>query len=181
MHDGWSDRESTLLKEGRVDRVPGRNHPSLSEGGGAEKCSPCDSEASSVPRPPNEVRHRLILIVEDHPDTQSAVAELLIERGWNVALASDGDIALHSMRENRPELVCLDLNLPNISGYDVCEAMRSDPLLKDIPVLMTSARVTLDVRANSIEAGADVYLAKPFDFDDLAARIEELVASRPAR
>jgi two-component system chemotaxis response regulator CheY len=160
MHDGWSDIESTLVKEGPIE----------------------DSETSSVPRPRNEVRrHRLILVVEDHPDTQSAVAELLIERGWDVSLASDGDIALHSMRENRPELVCLDLNLPNISGYDVCEAMRSDPLLKDIPVLMTSARVTLDVRANSIEAGADVYLAKPFDFDDLAARIEALVASRPAR
>jgi CheY-like chemotaxis protein len=123
---------------------------------------------------------RLILIVEDHPDTQSAVAEVLESRGWDVAVASDGHTALKIMREHHPELVYLDLNLPHISGYEVCEQMKTDPALKDIPVLMTSASVTPGVHAFSLDAGADAYVPKPYDFNKLAVMIEELVASRNA-
>ena len=134
-----------------------------------------------MPRPRSEGRpRRLVLIVEDHPDTQSAVAEVLEDLGWDVAVASDGDLALHIMRDRRPDVVYLDLNLPHISGYEVCEEMRTDPALRNIPVVMTSARVTVDVRANSLEAGADVYVAKPYDVDHLVSLMEDLLASRSA-
>jgi two-component system phosphate regulon response regulator PhoB len=123
---------------------------------------------------------RLVLIVEDDPDVQEAAAEHLTERGFEVVLASDGDTALQIVRERRPAIVYLDLNLPHISGYDVCEAVRTDPTLSDVAILMTSARGSIDVRAYSLEAGADAYLPKPYDLDELSDRIEELLAQRKA-
>ena len=123
-------------------------------------------------------RSRLVVVVEDHPDTQSAVAEQLRECGFEVAVASDGITALRIIRERRPEIVYLDLNLPHISGFDVCEQIRADPDLKDVVILMTSARGTLDVRANALEAGADAYVPKPYDFDQLLAHVERLSLDR---
>jgi DNA-binding response OmpR family regulator len=123
-------------------------------------------------------RRRLVLVVEDDPDVQALAAEHLTQRGFDVALAADGHTALRILRESRPELVYLDLNLPHISGYDVCEQIRNDPALRDIAVIMTSARCTFDVRAHALDAGADVYLPKPYDIEELSERIEELLARR---
>jgi DNA-binding response OmpR family regulator len=121
---------------------------------------------------------RLILVVEDEPDIRSLVAEQLIAAGYDVCLASDGETALQLVRERRPGLVCLDLNLPRISGYDVCEQIRMDPAANDIAILMTSARNSLDIKAFSLEAGADAYLAKPYPLQRLTAEIDELFELR---
>src|SRR5215475_4006688 len=123
-------------------------------------------------------RSRLVVVVEDHPDTQSAVAEQLRECGFEVAVAGDGITALEIIRQRRPELVYLDLNLPHISGFDVCEQIRADPDLKDVVIVMTSARGTLDVRANALEAGADAYVPKPHDFEQLMAHVRKLSIGR---
>jgi DNA-binding response OmpR family regulator len=123
----------------------------------------------------------LVLAVEDHPDTRSAIAEHLAERGWAVEVALDGDTALRLAREQRPDLLYLDLNLPGISGFEVCEHIRADPLLKDVAILITSARRAVDVHAYSIEAGADAYLAKPYDLDRLTAVLEELGRAKGPR
>jgi DNA-binding response OmpR family regulator len=115
-----------------------------------------------------------VLVVEDHPDTQSAVAEQLAECGFEVAVASDGIEALRMIREKRPALVYLDLNLPHISGYDVCEQIRADPELADVVILMTSARGTLDVRAHALEAGANAYVPKPYSLEQILSHVEQL-------
>jgi len=119
-------------------------------------------------------RGPLVLIVEDHPDTQSMVAEHLTGRGFEVVVAADGITAMQIVRDRRPRLVYLDLNLPHISGYDVCEQIRADPELEDIAILMTSARHTVDVHAYSLEAGADVYMPKPYNFEELTDQVERL-------
>jgi DNA-binding response OmpR family regulator len=120
----------------------------------------------------------LVLVVEDEPDIQSLVAEHLIDAGFDVCLASDGEVALRIIRERLPALVCLDLNLPRISGYEVCEQIRADPELEGISILITSARNSLDVRVFSLEAGADAYLIKPYALTDLADEIDRLFAVR---
>jgi DNA-binding response OmpR family regulator len=122
-------------------------------------------------------RSRLVLVVEDHPDTQSAVAEHLAQLGFEVAVASDGLSALALIRERRPTIVYLDLNLPHISGYDVCEQIRADPELQNVAILMTSARGTLDVRAHALEAGADAYVPKPYSLEQLVSHLERLKPS----
>jgi CheY-like chemotaxis protein len=121
---------------------------------------------------------RVALVVEDHPDTQSALAAHLEQHGWDVALASDGDTAVRIAHETKPALICLDLNLPNISGYDVCEQLRSDPTLEGAIILMMSARCSVDVHAYSLEAGADAYLPKPYDLDEVLLVVERLRARR---
>ena len=80
---------------------------------------------------PPASRH-LVLIVEDHPDTQSALAEVFEQNGYETVVASDGDAGLRIVREKHPALVCLDLHLPRISGHEVCEQIRKDPSLSDV-------------------------------------------------
>src|SRR4029079_18752210 len=89
----------------------------------------------------------LILVVEDHPDPQAAVAYYLGNRGFEVEVASHGDDAMRLLREKRPDLVYLDMNLPQISGYEVCEQIRSDGALQKMGILMTSAQSSLQVEA----------------------------------
>ena len=121
-------------------------------------------------------RGQLVLVVEDHEDTQTCVAEQLADYGFEVLTASDGESALDLIRERRPAVVYLDMNLPNVSGYDVCEQIRADPSLQDIPVVMTSAQTSVSVRAACIEAGADAFVPKPFHLDAFAEMLGRIVS-----
>jgi two-component system, OmpR family, phosphate regulon response regulator PhoB len=121
-------------------------------------------------------RGQLVLVVEDHKDTQTCVAEQLADYGFDVMTASDGESAMRLIRERRPALVYLDMNLPNVSGYDVCEEIRADPSLQDIPVVMTSAQTSINVHAACIEAGADAFVPKPFQLDLFAEMIGRMVS-----
>jgi DNA-binding response OmpR family regulator len=125
-----------------------------------------------------QTRVRRVLVVEDEPDIQNMVAQHLTGEGFDVCLASNGEMALQIAREKLPSVVCLDLNLPRISGYDVCEQIRTDPALNGISILMTSARSSLDIRVFSLEAGADAYLTKPYGLEQLRAEIELLFEAR---
>jgi DNA-binding response OmpR family regulator len=123
---------------------------------------------------------RLILLVEDEPDILSMVADHLTAAGFEVCLAQDGEAAMQRIRERNPAVVCLDLNLPRISGYEVCEQIRADPAIRNISILITSARSSLDVRVFSLEAGADAYLIKPYGMKQLIDEVERLFALRAA-
>jgi DNA-binding response OmpR family regulator len=127
---------------------------------------------------PTSADFGLVLLVEDDPDIRSLVAEHLIKIGFDVCVAADGERAMQMIRERLPGVVCLDLNLPRISGYDVCEQIRADPTIKDISILITSARNSLDVRVFSLEAGADSYLTKPYGMKQLTHEIERLFELR---
>ena len=96
-----------------------------------------------------------------------------------MAVAADGDAGLRLARARRPDLVYLDLNLPKASGFEICEVIRADPILKDVVILMTSARGTVDVHAYSIEAGANAYLAKPYGLDRLTEMLDDLIQAAP--
>ena len=122
---------------------------------------------------------QLVLVVEDHEDTQTCVAEQLADYGFEVLTASDGESALDLLRERRPALVYLDMNLPNVSGYDVCEQIRADPALQDIPIVMTSAQTSITVRAACLEAGADEFVPKPFQLDAFAEMVGRIVSRAP--
>jgi CheY-like chemotaxis protein len=121
-------------------------------------------------------RGQLVLVVEDHEDTQTCVAQQLEDYGFEVATASDGESAMRLMRERRPALIYLDMNLPNVSGYEVCEQIRTDPSLQDIPIVMTSAQKSVSVRASCIEAGADAFVPKPFQLDLFAEMVGRMIS-----
>jgi DNA-binding response OmpR family regulator len=128
--------------------------------------------------PPNSRPKPLILVVEDHLDTQAAVAEHLGQRGFDVEVASLGHDAMRILREKHHDLVYLDMNLPHISGYDVCEQIRTDGALRETGILMTSAQSSIQVEAFCLEAGADAFLGKPFEVEEVAEYISRILLAR---
>src|SRR5690349_4905973 len=100
----------------------------------------------------------LVMFVDDEPLLCKNVTSHLSNLGIDVVAVGDGDAALKALCERRPQLVCIDVKLPGISGYEVCEQIRSNSSLDDVIVLMTSQRVSLEARAHSYEAGANAYL-----------------------
>jgi DNA-binding response OmpR family regulator len=122
-----------------------------------------------------------LLVVEDEPDLADAVAKGLRRDGYAVDVALDGEAAVDRLSVNAYDLVCLDLNLPDMDGLDLCRRLRTDPFLRpaeDEPaprVLMLTARGTLADRVAGLDEGADDYLAKPFAFEELQARVRTLL------
>jgi CheY-like chemotaxis protein len=124
-----------------------------------------------------DVSQRTVLVVEDSPLFRKMVAEFLHALGiTRIQEASNGRSALEMLAQSRPDLVCLDLTLPDVSGYDVCEYVRGQPELAGLPVLMISARGTLLDRAQAEEVGADGYLTKPFTQEEFVQQVVRLLA-----
>jgi two-component system chemotaxis response regulator CheY len=124
-----------------------------------------------------DVSHCTVLVVEDSPLFRKMVGEFLHALGvTRIQEAANGRSALEQLAQGRPDLVCLDLTLPDVSGYDVCEYIRGQPELAGLPVLMISARGTLLDRAQAEEVGADGYLTKPFSQDEFIQQVVRLLA-----
>jgi adenylate cyclase len=112
-----------------------------------------------------------ILVVDDNASNRDLLSRRLQRQGHTVLRAEDGTIALALVEKEAFDLVLLDLMMPGISGYDVLALLKSDPRFREIPVIMISALSELDSIVRCIEAGADDYLAKPFDPTLLRARV----------
>jgi signal transduction histidine kinase/DNA-binding response OmpR family regulator len=121
-----------------------------------------------------------VLVVDDNADMRSYVARLLGER-WRVEAVQNGQIALESMRANMPDAVVTDVMMPLVDGFTLLRRMREDPALREVPVLMLSARAGEESRSEGIEAGADDYLAKPFSARELVARVQQMLFASEAR
>ena len=120
-----------------------------------------------------------ILVVEDEAD----IAELIkhaLERsaGLDVTIVGAGDLALKSAGDAPPDLVILDLNLPVISGSEVCRLLRSRPQTAQVPIIMLTARTGETDRVMGLDAGADDYITKPFSLRELAARVRAVLRRR---
>jgi len=115
-----------------------------------------------------------ILLVEDSPTQAQQVGLLLESAGYEVSVASTGDEALEMIQELGPDLVILDVILPDMDGYTVCRRIRKQ-VLSYIPVLMLTQRADVEDRVDGLEVGADDYLAKPFDEREFLARVAALL------
>lgn len=113
-----------------------------------------------------------ILMIEDEPRVADFVRRGLRTEGWTVDLASSAEDALTLLRDAAYDVVLLDVMLPGMSGEELCRLLRSRR--NDVPILMLSALGSTEDRVNGLRTGADDYLPKPFDFDELIARIESL-------
>lgn len=122
-----------------------------------------------------------ILNVDDHEGSREATSELLRNLGYAMFEAATGSDALRLVREVRPQLVLLDVKLPDISGHEVCRRLKDDPSTASIPILEISASFTTRRdRVAGLEGGADAYLAKPVEPDELVATIRALLRMREA-
>ena len=120
------------------------------------------------------VTHR-ILVVDDEPDITALVAYHLAKAGYRVSTAANGPDALKAAREERPDLVILDVMLPGVSGYDVLDELRRREETKDVGVILLTARREEPDRIRGLSLGADDYLTKPFSPHELALRVNALL------
>ena len=119
-----------------------------------------------------------ILLVEDEPSAASMLAKGLREEAYAVDIAADGETALSQAVVNDYDLIVLDVVLPGIDGFKVCRELRANGLT--VPVLMLTARDAVEDRVEGLDSGADDYQPKPFDFDELLARVRALLRRKPA-
>ncbi len=118
------------------------------------------------------IRAPTIVVADDRPESVQLVRDLLQMEGYRIVAAYDGQEALDRIRKHLPDLVLLDLNMPSLNGYEVCQRLKADPITADIPVLMLTAWAEPDQRVLGLQLGAADYLAKPFDYRELMARIK---------
>jgi DNA-binding response OmpR family regulator len=116
----------------------------------------------------------MILLIEDNHDIASMVGDHLEASGYQVDYAADGITGLHLAMTQTLDAIILDLMLPGMDGMDVCRKLRSEAG-KDTPILMMTARDTLEDKVAGLDAGADDYLVKPFDLEELDARLRALL------
>jgi DNA-binding response OmpR family regulator len=119
-----------------------------------------------------------VLIVEDDADIAGVLRRSLDKEGYEVRVAADGEAALEQSGVFEPDAVVLDLGLPKLDGVEVCRRLREDG---DVPILVLTARDALESRVAGLDAGADDYVVKPFEREELLARLRALLRRRPPR
>jgi two-component system, OmpR family, phosphate regulon response regulator PhoB len=117
-----------------------------------------------------------VLVVEDEDSIAIALEFLITREGYAHDRVASGAEALPRIRDTRPDLVLLDVMLPEVSGYEICEGIRTDPALARVKVLMMTARGSALERRKGIELGADGFISKPFELQDLRAEVRRLLA-----
>jgi two-component system alkaline phosphatase synthesis response regulator PhoP len=116
-----------------------------------------------------------ILVVDDDKQIARLIRSYLEQNGFQVTVAHDGATALHALRRDKPDLVVLDLMLPDRDGWDVTRTVRSDPALAATPIIMVTARVEDTDRIVGLELGADDYVTKPFNPREIVARVRAVL------
>lgn len=127
-----------------------------------------------MPQPPEESLGR-ILVVDDNRDNVEIIATRLRFRGYQIDEASDGAQAIASVHKNAPDLILLDVMLPDIDGYEISRRLKGDDKLPFIPIILVTARDTTQDKVAGLDAGADDYLTKPINFPELEARVRSML------
>jgi adenylate cyclase len=187
LHGGAITLESQLergstftirLPRGTVD---GEVAPSYEEDDGMILPVQSDRREQGAPPTTNQQAENdtraLVLVADDNADMR-AYMERLLGTHYRLILAKDGAEAVSLSRIARPALILTDVMMPKMSGYDLLKAVRDDKDLRSTPVIFLTARAGMEARVESLEAGADDYLSKPFDEHELYARVANLIRAR---
>jgi class 3 adenylate cyclase len=119
----------------------------------------------------------LVLVVDDNADMRSYV-ERILRKDYRIVLAKDGAEAFEQAQRQHPELIVTDVMMPKMSGHDLLQAVRHHKALRSVPIIFLTARAGTEARVESLDAGADDYLSKPFDELELLARVGNLIRTR---
>jgi DNA-binding response OmpR family regulator len=118
-----------------------------------------------------------ILIVDDEPNIVISLEFLMQHEGHQTVVAHDGEAALEALARETPDLVILDVMLPRMSGFEVCERIRADPRWRQTRILMLTAKGRETEIAKGMRVGADAYVTKPFSTKDLVAQVRRLLGA----
>jgi two-component system cell cycle response regulator DivK len=119
-----------------------------------------------------------ILYVEDNPDNRLLVKRILLAEDYSLLEAIDGKDALNVLRTTRPDLILMDINMPDMDGYTLTAKIKSLPGFERIPILALTANVMRGDKEKTLEAGCDGYIQKPLDIDQLTREIEKFLSRR---
>lgn len=122
-----------------------------------------------------------ILVVDDEPDLLMLLEEHLTQEGYEVITATTGMQAITRAREEQPDVLLLDVMMPGVSGFDVCNILQDFPETADIPVIFLTAVAETKRKVMGLNLGADDYITKPFDLHELAARVQAALRPRIAQ
>lgn len=126
-------------------------------------------------------RRPVVLVADDNEDIRDLLATRLGSRGFEVITAPDGQAALDLALNERPAIAVLDWVMPVIQGHELCVKLKADPRTSDIPVVMLTARGEEEDRLLGLDLGADEYVVKPFDIEQLDALLKRLIAEAAQR
>ncbi|MGB3535815.1 MAG: response regulator [Microcoleaceae cyanobacterium] len=113
-----------------------------------------------------------ILIVDDTPANLRLLSTMMVDRGYNVRQAINGQMALTATKAMIPDLILLDINMPGMSGYEVCEKLKQDSKTADVPVIFLSAFDDINEKVKAFKVGGSDYITKPFEFEEVIVRIQ---------
>jgi DNA-binding response OmpR family regulator len=119
-----------------------------------------------------------IMIVEDEPNIVESLSFVFGREGWQVATALDGDTAIAQLLSEPPDIVVLDVMLPPHSGFEVLKRLRNEPRLKQLPVIVLTAKGQEKDRHTALRLGADAFITKPFSNRDIVRQVRELTGSK---
>jgi DNA-binding response OmpR family regulator len=122
-----------------------------------------------------------ILIVDDEPNIVLALELLMKKEGFEVHAVDDGEKAIHAVGEFRPDLVLLDIMMPKLDGYEVCQRIRSDASLKNVRIIMLTAKGREVEKEKGLALGVDSYITKPFSTREVVLKVKELLTVMPDR
>lgn len=125
--------------------------------------------------PEDGAKQHSVLVVEDEDNIALALDYLMTREGYTHDRVANGGEALARIRAMHPDLVLLDVMLPEMSGYEICQGMRLDPTLADIKILMMTARGSAIERKKGLALGADGFISKPFELTELRAEVRRLL------
>ena len=125
----------------------------------------------------SKINAPLVLVVDDNADMRNYV-ELILRKDYRIAVAKDGAEAFELAQRLHPQLIVTDVMMPKMSGHDLLHSVRQDKALRSVPVIFLTARAGSEARIESLDAGADDYLSKPFDDLELLARVGNLIRAR---
>jgi len=129
---------------------------------------------------PESREAKRVLIVEDEDNIAIALDYLITREGYEHTRIATGAGAVDLIRQMRPDLVLLDVMLPEVSGYEICQNVRMDPDLAEVKILMMTARGSAMERRKGMAMGADGFISKPFELKELRAEVRRILAGEPA-
>lgn len=120
-----------------------------------------------------------ILIVDDEPNIVLALEMLMKREGYEILSVGDGEAAVEAAATFRPDLILLDVMMPRMDGYEVCQRIRADASLKGVFVVMLTAKGREVEREKGLALGADLYISKPFSTREVVRKVKEVLAAKP--
>lgn len=119
-----------------------------------------------------------VLVVDDEPMARTLLRLMLVRAGFDVVEAEDGFDALDKLKDGAPDVMILDVMMPGIDGFVVCETVRSTPSTSELPIIMLSAKTDLESVNKGLELGADKYLTKPISPEELTRQVRDVLQER---